>query len=330
MVMRTEIRWKIPCAGRVNWGSNSEHDSGLGHPSHDLLPFVAVNPTLSVPKNGWNCEWDNFNKFQKQKTSLQNDEEDPTNNHQKPQTNNRLKPIQNGSFKPANLPSAPCWCHDRVREGLLPRKPGWTGWFKVHLWDVLRSEWASLCHKITKSSRLVSVFFKLPTKANRLMDWLQQYPTSFFTNKRSNKQNWEHQWNLAVFPRDKSYQSFPQQTGFCFHDPNPIVGENFHNPEDLAKCFCWVGCHLCLLPNVFFGNHQNKEHKQKRRLPTKTPAFYSSPIFGHSQILGRGWSFGSMCRGDFFNHKKHIKHQDLAQKDGRQDMVMLITRKMDE
>ena len=146
------------CAGRLNWGSNSEHDSGLGHPSHDLLPFVAVNPTLSVPKNGWNCEWDNFNKFQKQKTSLQKDEEDPTNKNQKPQTNNHMKRIHNGSFKPANLPSAPCWCHDRVREGLLPRKPGWTGWFKVHLWDVLRSEWVSLCHRITTSSRLFFAF----------------------------------------------------------------------------------------------------------------------------------------------------------------------------
>ena len=129
-----DIRWVLQCAGRLNWGSNSEHDSGLGHPSHDLLPFVAVNPTLLVPKNGWSCEWDNFNKFQTQQISLQKKK------HQKPQTNNHLKPIHNGSFKPLNLPSAPCWCHDRVREGLLPRKPGWTGWSKVHLRDVLRSE----------------------------------------------------------------------------------------------------------------------------------------------------------------------------------------------
>ena len=41
-------------------------------------------------------------------------------------------------------------------------------------------------------------------------------------------------------------------------------------------------------------------------------------------------TFGSMRRGRFFHHKIHIKHQDLAQKDGRYNMVMLITREMDE
>ena len=46
---------------------------------------------------------------------------------------------------------------------------------------------------------------------------------------------------------------------------------------------------------------------------------------------GGGWgTFGSMRRGRFFHHKIHIKHQDLAQKDGRYNMVMLITREMDE
>ena len=123
------------------------------------------------------------------------------------------------------------------------------------------------------------------------MDWLQQYPTSFFTNKRSNKQNWEHQWNLAVSPRDKSYQSFPKQTGFCFHDPNPIVGENFHNPEDLAKCFCWVGCHLCLLPNVFFGTTKTRNTNKKGGYPQKPersirPQFLVTHKFGGG---GRIW-----------------------------------------
>ena len=36
-------------------------------------------------------------------------------------------------------------------------------------------------------------------------------------------------------------------------------------------------------------------------------------------------TFGSMRRGRFFHHKIHIKHQDLSQKDGRYDMVMLMT-----
>ena len=46
---------------------------------------------------------------------------------------------------------------------------------------------------------------------------------------------------------------------------------------------------------------------------------------------GQWWgTFGSMRRGRFFHHKIHIKHQDLAQKDGRYNMVMLITREMDE
>ena len=36
-------------------------------------------------------------------------------------------------------------------------------------------------------------------------------------------------------------------------------------------------------------------------------------------------TFGSMRRGVFFHHKIHIKHQDLSQKDGRYDMVMLMT-----
>ena len=42
---------------------------------------------------------------------------------------------------------------------------------------------------------------------------------------------------------------------------------------------------------------------------------------------GGGWwgTFGSMRRGVFFHHKIHIKHQDLSQKDGRYDMVMLMT-----
>ena len=42
---------------------------------------------------------------------------------------------------------------------------------------------------------------------------------------------------------------------------------------------------------------------------------------------GGGWwgTFGSMRRGGFFHHKIHIKHQDLSQKDGRYDMVMLMT-----
>ena len=47
---------------------------------------------------------------------------------------------------------------------------------------------------------------------------------------------------------------------------------------------------------------------------------------------GGGWwgTFGSMRRGRFFHHKIHIKHQDLAQKDGLYNMVMLLTREMDE
>ena len=47
---------------------------------------------------------------------------------------------------------------------------------------------------------------------------------------------------------------------------------------------------------------------------------------------GGGWwgTFGSMRRGRFFHHKIHIKHQDLARKDGRYNMVRLITREMDE
>ena len=41
---------------------------------------------------------------------------------------------------------------------------------------------------------------------------------------------------------------------------------------------------------------------------------------------GPWWgTFGSMRRGGFFHHKIHIKHQDLSQKDGRYDMVMLMT-----
>ena len=56
-------------------------------------------------------------------------------------------------------------------------------------------------------------------------------------------------------------------------------------------------------------------------------------LASESSALGGGvwWgTFGSMRRGRFFHHKIHIKHQDLAQKDGRYNMVMLITREMDE
>ena len=45
--------------------------------------------------------------------------------------------------------------------------------------------------------------------------------------------------------------------------------------------------------------------------------------------LWRG-TLGSMLRGGFFRHKILIKHQDLAPKNGRHDMVMLITRKTDD
>ena len=41
-------------------------------------------------------------------------------------------------------------------------------------------------------------------------------------------------------------------------------------------------------------------------------------------------TFVSMRGGSFFHHKIHTKHQDLAQRDGRYDMVMLTTRKLDE
>ena len=51
-------------------------------------------------------------------------------------------------------------------------------------------------------------------------------------------------------------------------------------------------------------------------------------VVGIDRLGGGGswWgTFGSMRRGVFFHHKIHIKHQDLSQKDGRYDMVMLMT-----
>lgn len=264
MVMRTEIRWILECAGRLNWGSNSEHDSGLGHPSHDLLPFVAVNPTLSVPKNGWNCEWDNFNKFQKQKNSLQKNEEDPTNNHQKPQTNNHLKPIHNGSFKPANLSSAPCWCHDRVREGLLPRKPGWTGWFKVHLWDVLKSEWASLCHRITTSSRLGFAFLNFQQKQ---IDWWTGFNNtprhSLQTNSQTSKiESINGTWQFSHVI--KATKVFPNK-------PVSVSMTQIQSLEKTSTIRRTLRSASVGLGAIFACSQmcQNKEHKQKGRYPQK-------------------------------------------------------------
>ena len=51
------------------------------------------------------------------------------------------------------------------------------------------------------------------------------------------------------------------------------------------------------------------------------------PLIKPYFLGGGGWwgTFGSMRRGVFFHHKIHIKHQDLSQKDGRYDMVMLMT-----
>ena len=65
------------------------------------------------------------------------------------------------------------------------------------------------------------------------------------------------------------------------------------------------------------------------RYPLQKPPSRGLEGFGGE---GGGWwgTFGSMRRGRFVHHKIHIKHQDLAQKDGRYNMVMLITREMDE
>ena len=65
----------------------------------------------------------------------------------------------------------------------------------------------------------------------------------------------------------------------------------------------------------------------KKAATHKNPSVLFVPNFWSlTNFRAGGGSFGPMCRGDFFNHKKHIKHRDLAQKDGRQDMVMLITK----